>query len=168
MTVYYQPNQIVPGHYPAVLAIGDSWFWYPFASNLLAEISAVVKPDYSNILTLGKNGATLRSFAIGAYAAAFARELVPANAQYYSAVLISGAGNDAVICDRFTVLRDGESVGTGAMASANLPNIIRLMVGREIKDIYPRTPHSFGEPLLELREVAGRTKPRLHRPGLHA
>ncbi|MBI3416352.1 MAG: sugar ABC transporter ATP-binding protein [Verrucomicrobia bacterium] len=64
------------------------------------------------------------------------------------------------ICDRFTVLRDGESVGTGAMASADLKDIIRLMVGREIQDIYPRTPHSLGEPLFELREVAGRTKPR--------
>lgn len=96
MTVYYNPNQIVPCHYPAMLAIGDSWFWYPFASNLLAEISAVVKPDFSNILTLGTVGATLESYATGAYAAAFARELEPGNAQYYSAVLISGAGNDAV------------------------------------------------------------------------
>ena len=96
MTVYYNPNQIVPGHYPAMLAIGDSWFWYPFASNLLAEISAVVKPDYSNILTLGNVGATLESYATGEYADGFAHELEPGNAQYYSAVLISGAGNDAV------------------------------------------------------------------------
>jgi hypothetical protein len=44
MTVYYDANQIEPGHFPAMLAIGDSWFWYPFASNLLAELSAAVKP----------------------------------------------------------------------------------------------------------------------------
>jgi hypothetical protein len=96
MTVYYAPDQVQEGHFPAMLAIGDSWFWYPFVSNLLAELSAVVKPDYSNILALGQVGATLESYATGNFAAAFARELQPAYAQYYSAVLFSGAGNDAV------------------------------------------------------------------------
>lgn len=64
------------------------------------------------------------------------------------------------VCDRYTVLRDGESVGCGDMASASLEEIIRLMVGREIKEIYPRTPRPFGDPLLELKTLAGRTKPR--------
>lgn len=63
------------------------------------------------------------------------------------------------LCDRYTVLRDGESVGTGAMRDAALPEIIRLMVGREIQDIYPRTPHALGEPVLELKGVAGAMKP---------
>lgn len=64
------------------------------------------------------------------------------------------------ICDRFTVLRDGETVGAGDMAKTSIDEIIRLMVGREIKDIYPRQPHSLGEPVLELKELGGRTKPR--------
>ena len=64
------------------------------------------------------------------------------------------------IADRFTVLRDGESVATGAMAEANLNQIIRMMVGREISDIYPRSPHKLGEPVFELRELAGETKPQ--------
>jgi len=64
------------------------------------------------------------------------------------------------VCARYTVLRDGESVGTGAMASASLSEIIRLMVGREIQDIYPRSEHAFGRPVLELTRLAGRTKPR--------
>ena len=34
------------------------------------------------------------------------------------------------------------------------------MVGREIEDIYPRTSHSVGKPVLELRKVAGHPKPR--------
>lgn len=63
------------------------------------------------------------------------------------------------ICDRFTVLRDGESVGAGRMADADLPEIIRLMVGREVKDIYPRKPHSLGEPVLTVAGLAGRVKP---------
>jgi ribose transport system ATP-binding protein len=64
------------------------------------------------------------------------------------------------IADRYTVLRDGESVATGDMAGADLRQIIRLMVGREISEIYPRTPHRLGEPVLELRAVAGRPKPQ--------
>ncbi len=63
------------------------------------------------------------------------------------------------ICDRYTVLRDGESVGSGAMSTLDLPQIIRLMVGREVRDIYPRTPHALGAPVLEIRGLAGRVKP---------
>jgi len=64
------------------------------------------------------------------------------------------------VCQRYTVLRDGETVGTGDMAAARVEDIIRLMVGREMKDIYPRTPHELGAPVLELKELAGRVKPR--------
>ncbi|HXT40513.1 MAG TPA: sugar ABC transporter ATP-binding protein [Candidatus Angelobacter sp.] len=64
------------------------------------------------------------------------------------------------IADCYTVLRDGESVGSGDMARASLSAIIRLMVGREVKDIYPRHPHRFGESVLEFRALRGATKPR--------
>jgi ribose transport system ATP-binding protein len=64
------------------------------------------------------------------------------------------------IADRYTVLRDGESVATGEMASADLRQIIRWMVGREISDIYPRTPHQLGGSVLELRALAGHPKPQ--------
>jgi ribose transport system ATP-binding protein len=64
------------------------------------------------------------------------------------------------LCDRFTVLRDGESVGAGAMPTASLDEIIRLMVGREIKEIYPRLPHTLGQPVFELHGLAGEAKPR--------
>ncbi len=64
------------------------------------------------------------------------------------------------IADRYTVLRDGESVATGDMASANLTQIIQWMVGREVGEIYPRTPHRLGKPALEWRNLAGRAKPQ--------
>ena len=63
------------------------------------------------------------------------------------------------IAYRYTVLRDGETVGGGAMSEARLEAIIHLMVGREIKDIYPRVPHSVGQPVLELQRLAGAGKP---------
>jgi ribose transport system ATP-binding protein len=64
------------------------------------------------------------------------------------------------ICDRFTVLRDGRTVATGEMCATDLPEIIRHMVGREIREIYPRIPHTPGKPLLEARNISGRIKPR--------
>ena len=64
------------------------------------------------------------------------------------------------VAARYTVLRDGESVGAGGMASARLNDIIRLMVGREIQDIYPHTSHALGKPVLELQALRGVAKPR--------
>ena len=64
------------------------------------------------------------------------------------------------ICTRYTVLRDGASVGSGEMDGINLSEIIHLMIGREIKDIYPRRPHLLGKPVLEVKGLAGRGKPR--------
>ncbi|HUS36989.1 MAG TPA: sugar ABC transporter ATP-binding protein [Verrucomicrobiae bacterium] len=64
------------------------------------------------------------------------------------------------LASRFTVLRDGETVGSGEMKSGALPEIIRLMVGRDIKDVYPRVPHAIGEPVLEVRGLRGIKKPK--------
>ena len=64
------------------------------------------------------------------------------------------------IADHYTVLRDGESVGAGDMVTTPLDDIIQLMVGREIKDIYPRTPHTPGRAVLEFQALRGASKPR--------
>jgi ribose transport system ATP-binding protein len=63
------------------------------------------------------------------------------------------------IAQRYTVLRDGESVGTGAMKAAKLGDIIRLMVGRDLAEIYPRMPHRLGAPVLEVRNLSATPKP---------
>jgi len=54
------------------------------------------------------------------------------------------------VCDRFTVLRDGESVGTGTLAQTPMAEIIRLMVGREVSELYPRIAHTPGEAVLRV------------------
>jgi ribose transport system ATP-binding protein len=64
------------------------------------------------------------------------------------------------ICQRFTVLRDGETVGTGDMSFAKIPDLIRMMVGREISEIYPRTTHTIGDTILEVKRLNGAVKPR--------
>lgn len=64
------------------------------------------------------------------------------------------------ISDRFTVLRDGSSVGEGVTADTPNEQIIRLMVGRDVSDLYPRRLHTPGETLLELSNLAStRGKP---------
>jgi ribose transport system ATP-binding protein len=63
------------------------------------------------------------------------------------------------VASRFTVLRDGRSVGSGAMSGTALDSIIQLMVGRTVDEIYPRTSRAAGEPVLELCGVAGLAKP---------
>jgi ribose transport system ATP-binding protein len=65
------------------------------------------------------------------------------------------------IADRYTVLKDGETVGTGAMGVATLDHIVTLMTGREVKDLYPRTAHTPGDMVLEVK-TAG-VAPRLKR-----
>jgi ribose transport system ATP-binding protein len=58
-----------------------------------------------------------------------------------------------------TVLRDGRSVGGGQTAAVAIAEIIRLMVGREVKELYPRTPRLPGEVVLEVADLAGAGKP---------
>jgi len=63
------------------------------------------------------------------------------------------------VADRYTVLRDGQTVGGGDMDQADLGEIIHLMVGRDLDEIYPQIKHEIGEPVLELNHVAGKRRP---------
>ena len=68
------------------------------------------------------------------------------------------------IADRYTVLKDGETVGAGDMKDASLDHIVTLMTGREVKDLYPRTAHTPGPVVLEVKNAA--SAPRLRRASL--
>jgi ribose transport system ATP-binding protein len=72
------------------------------------------------------------------------------------------------IADRYTVLRDGVTVGSGAMDEVTFSDLIHLMVGREINEIYPETPHAIGETVMEIRNLAGSRKPRSVNLKLHS
>jgi ribose transport system ATP-binding protein len=63
------------------------------------------------------------------------------------------------VCDRFVVLRNGRSVGSGIPAKTSNAEIIKLMVGRDVEELYPRSPRSPGEPLLSLNALSGVTRP---------
>ena len=59
------------------------------------------------------------------------------------------------IADRVTVFRDGEHVATEAVVNTRQSDLVTWMVGREVKDLYPRTPGHPGEVLLEVEDVSG-------------
>ncbi len=58
------------------------------------------------------------------------------------------------LADRVTVLRDGESVGTHAVAQLNESQMIQLMVGREVSSIYPPAESRVGEVVFEMQNVS--------------
>lgn len=58
------------------------------------------------------------------------------------------------IGDNCTVLRDGEHISTGPLSGLTPDRLIQLMVGRDLKNMYTRTPTPPGKSLLELKNVS--------------
>ena len=54
------------------------------------------------------------------------------------------------VADRFIVLRDGRNAGGGPTAGARHDDIVALMVGSAVNELFPRTPRRRGEPILEV------------------
>ena len=49
-------------------------------------------------------------------------------------------------------MRDGRNAGGGPAASLGAADIVTLMVGRAVDALYPRTPRTAGEPILDLSD----------------
>jgi ribose transport system ATP-binding protein len=63
------------------------------------------------------------------------------------------------IADRFTVLRDGRSVGGGSVRDFTIEQIIEMMVGRSLTEQFPHVPHTIGEPILQVKDLTGDKAP---------
>lgn len=57
------------------------------------------------------------------------------------------------LSDRVTVLRDGQSIGTWDTASLNEAELVRHMVGREVKEQFPQRNPEIGEPVLTVSNL---------------
>lgn len=64
------------------------------------------------------------------------------------------------VADRYAVLRDGRNVGAGTIADVSDAEIVRLMVGRDVEDLYPRVPHQPGDQRLRIDGLQGTRYPR--------
>ena len=61
------------------------------------------------------------------------------------------------IVDRVTILRDGRHIRTMAWADTSLPEIISLMVGRDLREKFPRVESARGKKIFEIQGLnAGR------------
>jgi D-xylose transport system ATP-binding protein len=58
------------------------------------------------------------------------------------------------VADRITVLRDGAAQGTFDAAGLDAGEVIRLMVGRRIEDLYPRRQSTPGRTLLAVEDLS--------------
>ncbi len=57
------------------------------------------------------------------------------------------------IADRFTVLRDGRVAGQGLVSGTSVEELIQLMIGRRLSELYPRRPRQPGEIILRSQSV---------------
>ena len=62
------------------------------------------------------------------------------------------------ICDRATVMRDGTTIKEIEIANVTMDEIIRLMVGRELKDKYPRIEKEIGKELFRVENLCAGSK----------
>ncbi len=71
------------------------------------------------------------------------------------------------VADRVTVLRDGRAVGSSDVESITIDEIVALMVGRQVEELYPRSGRQAGEVILEIEDLAGLEKPKSASLELH-
>ncbi|MBL9211520.1 MAG: sugar ABC transporter ATP-binding protein [Opitutaceae bacterium] len=57
------------------------------------------------------------------------------------------------IGDRVTVLRDGRHVGTRRIQETDMAELVRLMVGRELKDQFPKQRAAVGDEVLRVERL---------------
>lgn len=72
------------------------------------------------------------------------------------------------VCDHITVLRDGEYIGDDKASNLNQEKLIRMMVGREINDVYPKTEVPVGDVVFEVKNINYKKKVKNASFQLHA
>ncbi|MDD6212278.1 MAG: sugar ABC transporter ATP-binding protein [Clostridiales bacterium] len=64
------------------------------------------------------------------------------------------------LCDRITILRDGQYVGTRNISEITMDDVVQMMIGREIGERYPQRDVKIGE---EVLRVEGLTHEKMFR-----
>ncbi|HLK90949.1 MAG TPA: sugar ABC transporter ATP-binding protein [Polyangia bacterium] len=127
----------------------------PLAAQQIVEIARAVAVG-CRVLVLDEPTSSLAQTDAEALFALMSRLRAQGHAIIYITHFIEEAQR---VADRFTVLRDGGTVGGGAMAGATVREIVDLMVGRRVEQLYPHGARTPGEPLLEVTHLQGAPKP---------
>jgi ribose transport system ATP-binding protein len=129
----------------------------PIAERQLVEIGRAVAIG-CRVLVLDEPTSSLTSADIQQLFALVRR----LRAQGHAIIYISHVMEEVqAISDRYTVLRDGQTVGSGRTAEATAAQIVAQMVGRDLQELYPRRHHPRGAAILEVQALAGRDGSRL-------
>ena len=57
------------------------------------------------------------------------------------------------ICDRVSVYRDGQYIGSGDTKDLDEAKLIKMMVGREITDVFPKLDADIGDVIFEAKNI---------------
>jgi len=83
--------------------------------------------------------------------------------QGVSCIYISHKLNEVkAISDQICVIRDGTHIGTKSAAIMTTDDIITMMVGREMKQLFPREDHDIGDVVLEAKNIHALDKMNSH------
>ena len=58
------------------------------------------------------------------------------------------------ICDHYTVFRDGQYIGEGEVASSTIDEIVTMMVGRSLDQMFPKQEAVIGEAVMDVENLA--------------
>ena len=58
------------------------------------------------------------------------------------------------LADQVTVLKDGRYIGTRNVSEVTMDDLVKLMIGRDLKDVYPKRTPATGEVLLEVNNIS--------------
>ena len=75
----------------------------------------------------------------------------------YIIIFISHRLNEVIgLVDRITVLRDGEIVATADKKDLTTSQIVNLIAGKDLRDLFPKTAAAIGNVALEARSLSGK------------
>ncbi|WP_417811464.1 sugar ABC transporter ATP-binding protein [Thalassospira alkalitolerans] len=62
------------------------------------------------------------------------------------------------ICDRYTVFRDGQFVGAGEISDVTQDDLVAMMVGRTVNQIYPKIETEIGDTVMSVNGLSHPTE----------
>lgn len=153
--VYWDSSAMeIDGVFPSILAIGDSWFWYPLpGGSLITPLGDLVAPKSHFIFALGNNGAEAFDYVYGKYSRSI-RTALKLHGSSLSAAFISGGGNDfagmndlrpmlnadcSAALQAADCFRPSNDAGTLAWLMAKTAESYRMLIGQIMAASRPET-----------------------------
>jgi ribose transport system ATP-binding protein len=139
------------GHLPLDQRVGD----LPIAARQIVEIARAVASE-ARVIILDEPTSSLTS----SDAASFFTVIESLRADGRAIIYISHFLEEiARLADRIVILRDGVLVTEGLKPQFSKEDLVRLMVGRSISELDPRSTRTPGEVVLSTNGLSGTSKP---------